>query len=84
VIDAEATAGAITPLVSRVAASAQAVVVCAAASGLGFGALVTVSVPAVASLGVAVAVGVAACVVGTFGLLAPALMVLDRRVGDGR
>ena len=72
---------AIPPLLNRIAASAQAVVVCATASGLGFGSLATVSVPAVQSLGIAVAVGVAACVVGAFGLLAPVLMVLDRREG---
>lgn len=83
----DAAAGAVgaagRPVLNRIAASAQAVVVCATASGLGFGSLATVSVPAVQSLGIAVGIGVAACVVGTFGLLTPILMVLDRRQEQG-
>ncbi|HEX8913304.1 MAG TPA: MMPL family transporter [Humisphaera sp.] len=71
------------PLLSRIAASAQAVIVCAAASAMGFGSLVSVSVPAVRSLGFVVAVGVVSCVVGTFCLLAPILIWRDGRRGRG-
>lgn len=67
------------PVLARIAGSAQAVLVCAASSGLGFLSLVTVSVPAVQSLGLAVAIGVASCLFGTFCLLAPILMMLERR-----
>jgi len=66
------------PLLARIAGSAQAVLVCAASSGLGFLSLATVSVPAVRSLGIAVAFGVASCIFGTFCLLAPLLMMIDR------
>ncbi|QOV88107.1 efflux RND transporter permease subunit [Humisphaera borealis] len=66
------------PLLVRIAGSSQAVLVCAVSSGLGFLSLITVSVPAVQSLGLAVAIGVGSCIFGTFCLLAPILMVIER------
>ena len=70
------------PLTTRIAASAQAVITCAAAAMLGFGSLATVSVPAVRSLGIVVAIGVAASLIGTFALRAPALMVREEHEKD--
>jgi predicted RND superfamily exporter protein len=72
--------GGAAPIATRIAASAQAVITCAAAAMLGFGSLATVSVPAVRSLGIVVAVGVAASLIGTFALRAPALMVREERL----
>jgi preprotein translocase subunit SecF len=54
-----------------------AVLMCAASTLLGFGSLASTSIPAVRSLGQTVAIGVIGCVIGTFCLALP-LIVLRR------
>jgi predicted exporter len=75
----EMTGLAVPQLVERLHPAASAVLLCAATTILGFGSLAFTSIPAVQSLGVAVTVGVASCVIGTFFLGVPALVLLVRR-----
>jgi uncharacterized membrane protein YdfJ with MMPL/SSD domain len=69
-------------VIDRLHPASAAVLLCAAATTLGFGSLAFTSLPAVRSLGVAVAVGVVACVVGTFALTVPAMLLLSRTRGE--
>jgi predicted exporter len=66
-------------LLQRFHPAASAVLLCAAATTLGFGSLVFTSIPAVQSLGIAVMVGVASCVIGTFFLAVPIMVLLAKR-----
>ncbi len=65
-------------LISHLRASGHAILLCSASTVLGFGSLVTASVPAIGSLGWTVGVGVVSCVAGTFFLLIPGLVCLQR------
>jgi predicted RND superfamily exporter protein len=64
---------------ARLHPASSAVLLCAAATTLGFGSLAFCSIPAVQSLGVAMMVGVAACVIGTFFLTVPTLILLAKQ-----
>jgi predicted RND superfamily exporter protein len=66
-------------LLDRFHPAAAAVLLCAASTMIGFGSLAFTSIPAVQSLGVAVIVGVTSCVIGTFFLVLPTLLLLARR-----
>jgi uncharacterized protein len=66
-------------LISAFAPNCHAIVMCSLTTILGFGSLLTTKTPAIQSLGLAMSAAVGGGLAGTLFLLAPLLMLFDRR-----
>lgn len=67
-------------IIPKLATASHAVTMTTLSTIIGFGSLATTSTPAMASLGMVLAIGIAACLLGTLMILAPLLVMQDKRL----